>query len=151
MRPNNLHASCVAIGNYGVLIRGPSGSGKSDLVLRLIDESFGATLVADDQTILTKEADAVFAGPPEILAGKLEIRGQGIVTRPYLAKVKLSHIIDLVLSSEIVRMPEAHELQTTLMELNFPCLKLDVLQASAPARIRAFLRGYVFSSDAKKR
>ena len=141
MSPQNLHASCVAIGDHGLLIRGASGTGKSDLVLRLIDENRNATLVADDQVMITEEAGILFASPPQNLAGKLEIRGQGIVTRAYLAKVKLSHIIDLVAPTEITRMPEIAELQTTLLGFGFPRLKLDADQASAPARIRAFLRG----------
>ena len=141
MSPQNLHASCVAIGDYGLLIRGASGAGKSDLVLRLIDENRGATLVADDQVMITEEEGFLFASPPQSLAGKLEIRGQGIVTRAYLAKVKLSHIIDLVAPAEITRMPEIAELQTTHLGFAFPRLKLDAGQASAPARIRAFLRG----------
>ncbi len=141
MSPQNLHASCVAIGDYGLLIRGASGSGKSDLVLRLIDENCNATLVADDQVMITEEAGVLVASPPQNLAGKLEIRGQGIVTRTYLAKVKLSHIIDLVAPAEITRMPEMSEMQTTLLGFTFPRLKLDADQTSAPARIRAFLRG----------
>ncbi len=140
MTLQNFYASCVAIGEFGLLIRGESGSGKSDLVLRLLEEAQGAALVADDQVLIVEDGVALIACAPPILAGKLEIRGQGIVTRPYLANVKLSHIIDLVVPSEIPRMPEAHELQTILLGRQFPRLYLDGKQASAPARIRAFLQ-----------
>ena len=140
MSAQNFHASCVAIGEFGLLIRGPSGSGKSDLVLRLLDEASGASLVADDQVLISELAGGLIATAPAILAGKLEIRGQGIVTRPFLASVKLSHIIELVDQVEITRMPEISELQTSFMGLVFPRLKLDGKQASAPARIRAFLQ-----------
>ena len=137
----NLHASCIAIGELGLLIRGASGTGKSDLVLRMLDEPQGAVLVADDQVILTKEYGVIYASAPPILAGKLEIRGQGIVKRPFLAKVKLSHILDLTASTDVTRMPEASELQATILNQVFPRLKLYSFHASAPARIRAFLRG----------
>lgn len=140
MSPQNFHASCMAIGEFGLLIRGDSGSGKSDLVLRLLDEARGATLVADDQVLISEQDGALIARAPAVLAGKLEIRGQGIVTCPYLACVKLSHIIDLVAQAEISRMPEASELQSSFMNHVFPCLRLDGKQASAPARIRAFLQ-----------
>lgn len=141
MSQTNIHASCIAIGTFGLLIRGSSGSGKSDLVLRMLDEPYGYALVADDQVFLSEEFDAIYASAPAILAGKLEIRGQGIVTRPYLAKVRLSHIIDLVDQPEITRIPETSELQATILNQVFPRLKLASFQASAPARIRAFLHG----------
>lgn len=140
MTAQNFHASCVAIGEFGLLIRGDSGSGKSDLVLRLLDEAGDAMLVADDQVLIVKQDRVLIASAPAILAGKLEIRGQGIVTRPHLAYVKLSHIIDLVEPSEIARMPAANELIATLLGNELPRLRLDAKQASAPARIRAFLQ-----------
>lgn len=140
MSTQNFHASCVAIGEFGLLIRGASGSGKSDLVLRLLDEVRGVSLVADDQVIIVEHDGVLIASAPTTLVGKLEIRGQEIVTRPYLGSVKLSHIIDLVEQAEISRMPEVSELQTSLMNHVFPRLKLDGKQASAPARIRAFLQ-----------
>ena len=140
MSTQNFHASCVAIGEFGLLIRGASGRGKSDLVLRLLDEARGASLVADDQVIIVEEDGVLIASAPVTLAGKLEIRGQGIVAWPHLAQVKLSHIIDLVEQAEISRMPEVSELQTSLMNHVFPRLKLDGKQASAPARVRAFLQ-----------
>src|SRR3546814_13901309 len=67
-----LHASCVAIGGRAVLIEGPSGSGKSDLALRLIDR--GAKLVADDYTILTREYGAPKASTPPPIAGRIGVR-----------------------------------------------------------------------------
>ena len=60
-----------------MLISGPSGSGKSDLALRLLDRGF--TLVSDDQTIVRKDGDRLIASAPPTIKGKLEIRGIGIV------------------------------------------------------------------------
>src|SRR3546814_8932333 len=84
----NIHASCVAAGNGGVLILGQSGQGKSDLALRLIDR--GARLVADDRCDIWHERGRLWCRPPENLAGKLEVRGIGIVERPWTAQVPLA-------------------------------------------------------------
>jgi HPr kinase/phosphorylase len=142
-----IHASCVAFGAKGVLIRGKPGSGKSDLVLRLIDAAgFGlgetplrAKLVADDQVMLTRVGDLVHAGPPPALAGKLEIRGQGIVDFAWTENIALCLVADLAPVSEIPRMPEAHDLTASLLGIELPRLVLDPAYASAPARIRSFL------------
>src|SRR3954466_2404822 len=72
-----VHASTVASEGRAVLITGPSGSGKSDLALRLLDRGF--TLVSDDQTLVRRTGDRLIASAPAALAGKLEIRGIGIV------------------------------------------------------------------------
>ena len=70
---DRLHATAVAIGGVAVLIEGPSGSGKSDLALRLIDR--GAVLISDDQTLLIRAGSRLLARPPQTIAGKLEVRG----------------------------------------------------------------------------
>ncbi len=72
-----VHATAVAIEGEAVLLRGPSGSGKSDLALRLIDG--GAQLVADDQTLLRRAGGRVLASAPPAIAGLLEVRGVGVV------------------------------------------------------------------------
>jgi HPr kinase/phosphorylase len=142
-----VHASCVCFGNRGVLIRGASGSGKSDLVLRLIDgEGFGlgpiarrAKLVADDQVLLNIKTGALFASPPQTLAGKLEIRGQGIIETDFIANIKIHLVVDLVSPAEIERMPEDFDLKTELHGIEVKRIKIFAEAASAPARIRAFL------------
>src|SRR3546814_3116989 len=75
----NIHASCVAPGHGGVLILGQSGQGKSDLALRLMDR--GARLVADDRCDIWHERGRLWCRPPETLAGKIEVRGIGIIER----------------------------------------------------------------------
>jgi HPr kinase/phosphorylase len=147
MNSLQVHASCVAFGNRGVLIRGKPSSGKSDLVLRLLDaQGYGiqltalrAQLVADDQVILTRDNTMVYANPPIELAGKLEIRGQGIVELPWAENIPLSLIVDLMPFGEIARMPEPHELVVELLGLRLIRMALDPSVASAPARIRSFL------------
>lgn len=70
-----LHATCVAYDGRAVLLIGPSGSGKSDLALRLFDRGFG--LVSDDQTMVRKEGARLIASAPLTIAGKMEVRGSG--------------------------------------------------------------------------
>lgn len=88
--PEILHATCVALEGRGVLILGPSGSGKSGLALRLM--ALGAQLVADDRTELTREGDGLIARCPPALSGLIEARGLGILrTKPLpLAPVVLA-------------------------------------------------------------
>ena len=97
----NIHASCVAIGQSGVLLLGKSGSGKSDLALRLIDE--GAVLVADDRTILSLEKGALYARTPASIAGLMEVRGLGIIRFPIRAKVRIALAVQL--GRESTRLP----------------------------------------------
>src|SRR6478672_11358165 len=96
-----LHASTVASEGRAVLISGPSGSGKSDLALRLIDR--GYTLVSDDQTIVRRDGDLLIASAPPTIAGKLEIRGVGIVEMEAASDVPIALYVEL--TSEIMRLP----------------------------------------------
>jgi len=136
-----IHACCVAIDGRGVLIAGPSGSGKSDLALRLLDR--GAVLVSDDYTILEARDGRLFAAPPATIAGKLEIRGVGIVERSFAAKVPVALLIDVASPPE--RMPEVGG--RTIDGLALPSVALAALEASAPIKVEAALRlhGLAFS------
>lgn len=129
-----LHASCVAIGGRAVLIEGRSGSGKSDLALRLIDR--GAFLVSDDQVIVRRDGTRALATPPETIAGRLEVRGVGIVALPAERDVPVALIVTLV-ETEIERMP----IETTraVAGIELPVISLRGFEASAPAKIAAAL------------
>jgi serine kinase of HPr protein (carbohydrate metabolism regulator) len=129
------HASCVALGNQAVLIRGPSGSGKSDLALRLIDG--GARLLADDYTLLTRAGEQVIATPPEEIAGKMEVRGVGLVELPCAREVPLALIIDLVGEGDVERLPEPREIEIEGVAL--PLLEIWPFAASAAAKVRLAL------------
>ncbi len=98
-----IHATCIAIGSCGVLLLGPSGAGKSDLALRLIDG--GAALVADDQVVLRAEGGVLQASPPPVLAGRLEVRGIGIVDLDWRAPVAVGLAVELA-EAERPRLPE---------------------------------------------
>ncbi len=126
------HATCVELAGTGVLLRGPSGSGKSDLALRLVDG--GARLVADDRVILEAESGAVFARAPAALAGLLEVRGVGIARMPSIARARVGVVVDLVAPGEIERLPEPATCK--LLGVSLPCLRLDPYCASACAKLR---------------
>ncbi len=132
-----IHASCVVVGGTGVLIRGPSGSGKSDLALRLIDA--GASLVADDYCEAEALAGRLVVRPPPAIAGKLEVRGFGIVDMTHLPSTTVGLIVDLVPNPEIDRLPDPRKdgaLTDTIEGVRLARLKLDPTHASAVAKVR---------------
>ena len=101
-----VHATAVAIDGNGVLLRGPSGCGKSDLALRLMDA--GGVLVSDDRVEISVKNESIVARAPKTIAGKLEIRGFGIVQVSYLSEVPITLIADLVNDRKIERLPGNH-------------------------------------------
>lgn len=104
----SIHASCVAIGGRGVLIRGASGSGKSTLALRLILDPPRVLppgeLVADDRVLLSVEAGALVARPVAPLAGLIEVRGLGLRRLLHRDSVSLALVVDLG-ASDTARLP----------------------------------------------
>jgi serine kinase of HPr protein (carbohydrate metabolism regulator) len=136
------------LGDDGVLILGAPAAGKSDLVLRLIDEpGFGtgnalirARLVSDDQTIIERRGDALYASSPKPIAGLLEIRGQGIVAVDHVPEVRLSLVVKLMPATEIERLPENTQIER-IAGVALPEIAIDPATVTAPARIRAALTG----------
>ncbi len=130
-----IHATCVAIGARGVLLTGPSGAGKSDLAMRLIDR--GAVLVADDYTLLSCEHGLLIARAPATIAGRMEVRGVGIVARP--ARAAVSVALSVVLASEDERMPEPRSI--VLDGVTVPEIVIDPRWPSAPIKVEWALDG----------
>lgn len=126
----NIHASCVAAGSRGILLLGPSGQGKSDLALRLIDR--GARLVADDRCDIWFERDRLWCRPPATLAGKLEVRGIGIVEQPWTAPVPLALAVRLTERYE--RMPPTEQVEM-VAGYALSAIALSAYEASAPIKI----------------
>ena len=126
----NVHASTVAIGGRAVLITGPSGSGKSDLALRLLDRGF--TLVSDDQTIVRREEDRLIASAPATIAGKLEIRGIGIVEMETASEMPVALIVEL--TSDIQRLPDDSR-ERSIFGVGVPLISIDAMAASAPSKV----------------
>lgn len=127
-----LHASCVAIAGEAVLLRGPSGIGKSDLALRLIDA--GAHLVADDQTLLQYLDGRLVASAPAALHGLIEIRGLGPVGMIPAPATPVALIVDLVQPAQVPRLPQPHF--ESLLDIALPVLALDAFAASAPIKVK---------------
>jgi len=114
-----------------VLLTGPSGSGKSDLALRLLDRGF--TLVSDDQTIVRKDGDRLVASAPPNIAGKLEIRGIGIVEMERVDNVAIALIVELT-NSQIQRLPDDSR-ERPILGVKLPLVTIDALTASAPSKV----------------
>jgi len=127
-----VHATSVAIDNRAVLLRGPSGSGKSDLALRLIDA--GNRLIADDQSELWRDGDAVMVRSPATIAGLIEVRGLGILRIGSLPNARLAMIVDLIAPQHVERLPEP--CSETIFGIAIPLVALAPFEASAPAKIR---------------
>ena len=133
---SDVHGTAVELAGVGVLLRGTSGSGKSDLALRLIDG--GALLVADDRTLLRREGGLLLASAPPTIAGRLEVRGIGILTVPSVASSVLRLVVDLVAPGAVERLPEARFAR--LLGLDLPLISLAPFEASAVAKLRLAAR-----------
>ena len=127
-----VHATTVAIHGRGVMLFGASGAGKSDLALRLIDR--GAELVADDYTTLTVADGVLLASPPPTIAGRFEVRGIGIVKRPYRAQARVALAVRL---GDEERMPEPRT--TTIAGIALREVTIDPHPSSAAIKVELAL------------
>ena len=141
MIAKQFHSTSVVIEDLGVLIRGKSGIGKSDLALRLIDS--GATLISDDLTICKKTGDYLYLFPHSETKGLLEVREIGIMTVPYVENVKLTLVVELV-EEKFERIPGI--MSCNILGVKFPKIKIFGKSSSAVAKIKIKLnqiRSYV--------
>lgn len=139
VRPmERINATCVAIEGHGVLLRGPTGSGKSDLALRLLRE--GAHLVADDYTEVECEGDRLIAHAPATIAGMLEVRGIGILRVKPVSPAVLVACVDLVAGRSVERMPEDQTVAIGDTGRHLPLFRLAAFEASAAAKVRMVVR-----------
>jgi serine kinase of HPr protein (carbohydrate metabolism regulator) len=132
----DLHGTAVAVEGQGLLLRGGSGSGKSDLALRLVDG--GARLVADDRVRIERRGDILWVmvppGIPDALRHKIEIRGFGIASLPGLAEAPLALVVDLEPGLSLERLPAAQNCH--YLGLSLPLIALDPFAVSAAAKLR---------------
>ncbi|APL94601.1 aldolase [Sphingobium indicum] len=130
-----LHATSVAIDGRAVLLCGPSGMGKSDLALRLIDR--GAVLVSDDYTRLLEIEGRLFARAPDRIAGMMEVRGLGLVDMPHADNAPVALAVDL--SDAVERMPP-QTVQRSIAGVDIPVVRLAPFEASAPIKVELAVR-----------
>ena len=129
-----VHATTVAIDGRAVMISGPSGSGKSDLALRLLDRGF--SLVSDDQTFVRRDGERLIAAAPPNIAGKLEIRGIGIVEVAYVDDVPIALLVEL--TGHIERLPDDNPTRPILGAV-IPVIGIEAMAASAASKVAVAL------------
>jgi serine kinase of HPr protein (carbohydrate metabolism regulator) len=116
MSRTNIHATGLVLGKIGLILRGVPGAGKSILALELLDEwelrGAPAKLVSDDRIDIEATSGGLVMHAPRAIEGLIELRGRGIVARPFVRRAPLHLVIDLVDSLE--RMVEEDALVTTL-------------------------------------
>ena len=131
-----LHAGCLVIGESGVLILGPSGAGKSRLALALVTaaELGGrfARLVADDRVLIEVKGRRLLARPHRTIAGKVEMRGLGILTLPHEPATRVSLVVELV-DQPVERMPEHAAMLDGRLGLRLPHLMIQKTLATEAA------------------
>jgi serine kinase of HPr protein (carbohydrate metabolism regulator) len=132
-----LHCSTVAIDGRAVMIEGRSGSGKSDLALRLIDR--GARLVSDDYTVARRRGKLLLAAPPDTIAGKMEVRGIGLIDMDYVADQPVALVVRLF--DVVDRMPLTPELRV-IAGISVPVMKIAPMENSAPIKVELALKAY---------
>ena len=134
MNLKRIHSTSVVIDDNGVLILGDSGSGKSDLALRLIDN--GATLISDDISICRKNSNNIYLYCPPEIKGLLEVREIGIITVPFVERIKLKLVVNLK-SKNNERFPK--DIYFKILGIKIPLIHIDGKNSSAVAKIKVQL------------
>ena len=144
---STVHATCIRVGPFGVLITGPSGSGKSDLALRLIDQPgrgaggtvMDAALIADDRVVLTVRNGELAATAPGAIKGLMEIRSVGVVAVPAETSTRVDLVVTLAADGDLERIPDFRTQTVDCCGIELPELRIDPFEASAPAKVRALV------------
>lgn len=134
MQETRIHASCAVLDGRAVLLRAPSGGGKSDLLLRLLVDA-GAHLLADDQVWLRRDGDRLIARAPAALQGVLEVRGVGLVRLPPADPAPVALLADLGGRPERLPDPAVE----TLLGCRLRRVELDPASPSAVAKLQLAL------------
>ena len=132
-----------------MLIRGPSGAGKSTLAWLLLGR--GARLVADDRVHLSACSERLVATAPAATAGKMELRGRGIVSVPYERNAVIRLVVDLVAEAELERLPDRAQLSAMILGVGLPRQAVPAGSATALLLVESALRALAPASDATLR
>ncbi len=134
-----LHGGLIALFEAGVwrgvLIRGASGAGKSDLMLRA--QAAGWRLTADDRVRVWASGGRLFGRAPDPLRDLMEVRGLGVLPSPTLAWAEINLVVDCVAVQAVERLP--HPDRDVILDRPVPRVRLYALEASAPAKLRCAL------------
>jgi serine kinase of HPr protein (carbohydrate metabolism regulator) len=143
-----VHGTCVALGRRAALLRGPPGSGKSDLAMRFLFLARRGpaaldppALVADDQVLMRRAGDRVLASAPDSIVGRIEVRGVGIVRVKHVAEAEVVLIADLVDDRDLVERLPSSDVTVRVAGLELPLRRLVPFEASAPIKLALALAG----------
>lgn len=140
--PLKIHATAVSIAGAGLMIRGKSGSGKSDLALRLIDR--GARLISDDYVNIQRSGDRLILSPPPSLAGKLEVRSLGIFDQDHISDIALKLVVKLDKNPD--RFPMDRQTMI-LLGITIPFCTLNAMENSATIKAELALQRILREAD----
>lgn len=138
--PQMIHGTAISIGGHAVLIMGESGSGKSDLALRLIDR--GAILISDDVVFLEIRDNAPMLTVAPNIAGKIEVRGVGISNVDFIASAPLRLIVEFVDAPD--RLPKDIA-RTNIGDYVVPVSRLNPFEQSSAIKVEYALRAVLDS------
>lgn len=137
----NIHATLISLNDKGILFIGKSGSGKSDLALRMIIEH-GAILVADDRVNIKKVGKKIYGSAPEEIRGKIEVRNVGIAELNTKEKEEVFLCVELVSNrKELERLPEAE--YADFLGVSITKIKLYPFDCSTICKIIAKISGII--------
>ena len=134
MELKRVHSSAIVLEDNGILIIGDSGSGKSDLALRLIDS--GATLISDDITICEKKKNLIYLSAPLETRGLLEVREVGIITVPFVEGIILRMIVKLE-AGGLERIPQKNNYK--IFGQKIPMLTINGKNSSSVVKVKVKL------------
>ena len=134
MEIKRVHSSAIVLEDNGILIIGDSGSGKSDLALRLIDS--GATLISDDITICEKKKNLIYLSAPSEIKGLLEVREVGIITVPFVDGIILRMIVKLE-AGGLERIPQKNNYK--IFGQKIPMLTINGKNSSSVVKVKVKL------------
>jgi HPr kinase/phosphorylase len=140
----SLHATALVLGETGLLLRGPSGSGKSALALELIALArmrgeFGS-LIADDRVLVEAHGGRLVARPHPNIAGMIEARGMGVLRLPYEPRGMIHALVDLCAAAALARVPDETSQTETLVNVSLPQRCIAVENTRAAALIMEFIQ-----------